>query len=414
MSDKSKILFVDDDPEVLAAYKRAFRKSFTVETALGPLEGLAAIAENGPYAVVVSDLRMPGMDGIEFFTQLKARCPDTVRIMLTGFADIASAMAAVNQGHVFRFLSKPCSEQDMADALAMGVRQYRLITAEREFIRGTLKGVIKVLTDLLAFSNPTAHERCARMKRLVVDLGRAMDMQDPWRLELAVMLSQLGFLILPERLLQLHIQGAALNEEQAALYDLHPKLAGDLLANIPRLEEIAAIIAMQERRFDGTGPPETPPSVEPVRGRDIPLGARILKVALDFDALQLQGRSRMEALKEMRGRKGWYDREILRVMEPLLGEREGYQRATVPPGELAAGMLLETPVPGAVIPESRPLRAREVSRVREAAQSQGIERLEVFVPKREPSILDEIDPALVARIQAQKALLAREQACVKE
>lgn len=412
MSDKSKILFVDDDPEVLEAYKRVFRKNFAVETALGPLEGLAAIAEKGPYAVVVSDLRMPGMDGIEFFTQLKARCPDTVRIMLTGYADIASAMSAVNQGHVFRFLSKPCSERDMTDALAMGVRQYKLITAEREFIRGTLKGVIKVLTDLLALSNPTAHERCARMKRLVVDLGRAMDMQDPWRLELAVMLSQLGFLILPERLLQMHIQGDALNGEQTALYDLHPKLAGDLLANIPRMEEIASIIAMQEKRFDGTGPPEVPLSQEPVKGRDIPLGARILKVALDFDSLQRQGRSRTAALKEMRSRKGWYDREILRVMGPLLSEREGYQRATLAPDELAAGMVLETPVPGLDIPDSRPLRAQEVPYVREAAQNQGIDRLVVFVPKREPSILDEIDPDLVARIQAQKALLAGERGSV--
>ena len=207
MAEKYRVLFVDDDSEVLDAYKRAFRKSFSLETAVGPFDGLAAIADRGPFAVVVSDLRMPGMDGIEFFAQLKSRFPDTVRIMLTGYADIAAAMSAVNQGHVFRFLAKPCTEKDMEEAISMGVRQYKLITAEREFIRGTLKGVIKVLTDLLAFSTPTAHERCIRMKRLVVDLGRAMDMQDPWRLELAVMLSQIGFLILPDKLLLKHMDG---------------------------------------------------------------------------------------------------------------------------------------------------------------------------------------------------------------
>ncbi len=399
-----KILFVDDDPKVLAAYKRTFRKDYPVSTAEGPVEGLGAVAEEGPFAVVVSDLRMPGMDGIEFFTQLKNRCPDTVRIMLTGFADLGAAISAVNQGHVFRFLAKPCAEGEMREALAAGVRQYRLITAEREFIRGTLKGVIKVLTDLLAMANATAHQRCARIKRLATDLGRASGMNEPWRMELAVMLSQLGFLILPERLLERRLRGLPLDVEQETLFSLHPKLGGDLLANIPRMEEIAQTIAYQEKRFDGSGPPEGGSA-----GKAIPLGGRILKAALDFDALQQQGCTRGQALQAMRKLKGHYDPELLDLMEPLLSTREGYTPAVLPPDDLAAGMVLESNL-GETVPRGRPLSDTEARTARETALRQGLQELQAYVPLKEPSILDEIDPGLMSRIQNQKRLLGAEHA----
>jgi len=396
-----RILFVDDDQQVLAAYRRTFRKDFDIHTALGPVDGLSAVAEAGPFAVVVSDLRMPGMDGIEFFTQLKARWPDTVRIMLTGFADIASAMSAVNQGHVFRFLAKPCHENDIREAVNAGIRQYRLITAEKEFLRSTLKGVIKVLTDLLALANNTAHERCARIKRLVVDIGRACQMNDPWRLELAVMLSQLGFLILPEQLLEQQIQGRELSGEQQELFHLHPKMASDLLANIPRMEELARIISYQEKHFDGSGAP-----ADDVRGEQIPLGSRILKAALDFDSLQQQGKSRRDALQAMAARKGVYDPTVLSRMEPLLNAREGYSPATVTPQELLAGMVLDQDLGPDAPAMGRPLRAADVRKAKDAALEQGLDELKVFTPLREPSILDTIDPGLLQRIQTQKRQLA--------
>lgn len=399
-----KILFVDDDPQVLDAYRRTFRKDFNVHTAQGPVDGLAAIAETGPFFVVISDLRMPGMDGIEFFSQLKARCPDTVRIMLTGYADIAAAMSAVNQGHVFRFLAKPCPEQEMREAIAAGVRQYRLVTAEKEFLRSTLKGVIKVLTDLLALANSTAHERCARIKRLVVDIGRACNMNDPWRLELAVMLSQLGFLILPEQLLQKQLQGHKLSPEQQELLSLHPRLASDLLANIPRMEELAKVIAYQDKHYDGSGSP-----ADDVAGQSIPLGSRILKAALDFDALQQQGLQRKQALASMASRKGWYDPVVLSRMEPLLNAREGYSPASLTPDELQTGMVLDQDLGPDAPAMGRPLRFVEVRSARDAAKQQQLQELRVFVPLREPSILDTIDPGLLERIQTQKRLLAAEE-----
>ena len=178
-------------------------------------------------------------------------------------------------------------------------------------------------------------------------------------------------------------------------------LASDLLANIPRMEEIARIISLQEKHFDGTGPPED----RETSGRDIPMGSRILKAAFDFDALQKQGRSRKDALKEMRRRKGWYDHEILRMMEPLLQEREGYLRSVVPLDELAPGMVLTENSHGLDFSDSRPLTEQEVERVANEARSRGLTELEVFAPQRDASVLETIDQALVDRIRAQKLIL---------
>jgi len=305
-------LFVDDDPETLASYGRALRKKYELDMALGPVRGLEAVAENGPYAVVVSDLRMPGMDGVEFFSRLRKSCPDTVRIMLTGYADIRSAMDAVNTGHVFRFLAKPCAEEELDAALTAAMEQYGLVTAERTFLKGTLRGTIKVLTDLLALLNAKAHGRSVRVKRIVLDVAGYLGVPEPWRLELAVMLSQIGCAVLPERMLADMLQAGGLDPRRQRLFDQHPRIAGDLLVNIPRLDEVAEIIRYQERRFDGSGPPPGGP-----KGQDIPFGSRLLKVALDYDTLIASGRTKAQALAAMGERGGWYDPRVFEAFATL-------------------------------------------------------------------------------------------------
>src|SRR5438876_3981097 len=99
-----KILCVDDEPNILQAYQRSLRKQFAIDTALGGAQALELIASQGPYAVIVADMQMPGMNGIEFLIQAAQKTPDTVRIMLTGNADQKTAVEAGNKGHVFQFL----------------------------------------------------------------------------------------------------------------------------------------------------------------------------------------------------------------------------------------------------------------------------------------------------------------------
>jgi len=119
-----KVLFVDDDIHVLQAFKRQLRKQFRIDTAQSPAEGLSIVEKNGPYAVVVSDLRMPGMDGNQFMTRLKKIAPETVRIMLTGHADLNVAMGAINTGNIFRLLTKPCPSDVISESIKSGIERY--------------------------------------------------------------------------------------------------------------------------------------------------------------------------------------------------------------------------------------------------------------------------------------------------
>src|SRR6266851_2891936 len=144
-----KILCVDDEPNVLSAFERQLRKEFAVTTARDGAEALDLAARQGPFAVILSDMRMPGMTGVELLTRMRQAAPDTVRIMLTGNADQQTAVEAINEGHIFRFLTKPCAPELLARAVAAGVEQHRLIHAEKEVLEQTLRGTITVLTEVL-------------------------------------------------------------------------------------------------------------------------------------------------------------------------------------------------------------------------------------------------------------------------
>jgi DNA-binding NtrC family response regulator len=141
---------VDDEPNVLAAFRRQLRTCFDIETAEGPELGLQTLRENGPFAVVLSDPRMPGMNGPQFLAAVKQLVPDTVRMMLTGQAGLNDAVAAANEGNIFRFLTKPCPQEVLFKALEAALEQYRQVMAERELLEKTLHGVNNVLTEILS------------------------------------------------------------------------------------------------------------------------------------------------------------------------------------------------------------------------------------------------------------------------
>ncbi|OPX37020.1 MAG: histidine kinase [Deltaproteobacteria bacterium] len=332
---KEKVLFVDDEINILAGFKRQLRKEFSMETALGPEEGLRTLKERGPFAVVVSDLRMPVMDGIEFLANVRKLYPDTVRMVLSGNADLTTAIKAVNEGNIFRFLTKPCHPDILSKILTTGIEQYRLINAEKELLEKTLKGSIKVMSELLSLANPEAFGRASRIKRYVTEVASFLGVKDPWRLETAAMLSQVGFVILPQKTLDKLYKGDELEEHEQQLFDTHPVVTADLLRNIPRLEEVARIIEYQEKHFDGSGKPE-----DDVKGEDIPLGSRILKAVLDLDMLNARGTPKKEALAQIKAREGWYDPKVIQAIEMALGVKQSYQVMSVGVADLKEGMIL--------------------------------------------------------------------------
>lgn len=283
-----KILLVDDDNSILDGYRRSLSREFPMETALGGQEALQLVANSGPYAVVVSDMRMPGMDGIQLLRKIKALSPDTIRVMLTGNADTDTAINAINEGSIFRFLNKPCSKEVMAKTLTAALVQYRLVNAEKQLLEQTLSGSMQVLTEVLSLVNPAAFSRAERARRYIHHIVTAMNLGNPWQYEVAAMMSQLGCVTLAPETVQAVFNDEQLSPTEQTQYDAHPQVAYELLSKIPRLEPIAWMIKHQNQPLPapGEGDFETP---------DMRRGAGILRLILAYEKLIHKGVSRNEA-----------------------------------------------------------------------------------------------------------------------
>lgn len=330
-----RVLFIDDDERILAGFRRNLHGTFEVDTAVGPEAGLARVKDNPPYAVVVSDLRMPGMDGIAVLSRVREMRPDTVRVMLTGFAELEAAIAAVNEGNIFRFLTKPCETNYLITALTAAVEQYRLIMAERELLEGTLRGSLKMLSEVLSLLRPEVYGRVSRIGPYVRPLARLCGDPSPWQTEAAAMLCLMGFITLPDALIARVERGRTLSAEDMAVFQPHAEVAAKLVANIPRMGGVAKAIAYQGKNFDGGGWPE-----DAVRSKDIPLGARILRVLLEFDRLVAGGQAKAEAYKAIKQTTGIYDPDVVASFGEVLGEERKFVIVTVPVKSLRDNMIL--------------------------------------------------------------------------
>ena len=306
MTEQPHILCVDDEPKVLEGLVLNLRRHYRVSTANHGQGGLAIVDGSDPPAVVVSDMRMPEMDGAAFLSLVRERSPDTVRLLLTGQTDLESAIAAVNHGQIFRFLTKPCSPPVFLTAIEAAVAQHRLITAEKELLEKTLRGSIKALTEILSLANPLIFGRATRLKQHAVDLVAGLGVPFTWQLEVAVMLSQIGCIVLtPENNEKLYY-GKTLTSVETESTQCVPRISLQLLESIPRLELVCAILDAQEYNFDSQGSPPGAP-----KGEAIPLGARILKLVNDYDFLEAGGTSSGVAISTLQGRKGRYDPKLL-------------------------------------------------------------------------------------------------------
>jgi CheY-like chemotaxis protein len=291
----ARILLVDDEPNVLAGYKRHLRRDFIIDIAESGPQALDMLQGGPRYAVIVSDMRMPGMDGITLLGDVRKHAPDTVRMMLTGNADLETCIKAVNQGQIFRFLTKPCQPEDLALALAAGVEQYRLVTAEHELVHGTLAGVLRTLTDLLGLLNPAAFSRASRIRRYVRHLAAELNATHFWEYEIAAALSQIGLIALPPDILTRIREGRSLTSHQRGTVMRHPLVGCQLLAEIPRFELVALVIQKQHlvaRR------PILPTEVKN-EAQVIDFGAQMLRVAMDLDDLVQRKLPFIDALTEL-------------------------------------------------------------------------------------------------------------------
>ncbi|AXV84270.1 HD domain-containing phosphohydrolase [Ralstonia solanacearum] len=315
------VLLVDDEPSVLSALRRLLRPTgYRVLTAESGAAGLELLAAH-PVDLIVSDMRMPNMNGAEFLSRARAQSPDTMRILLTGYAEIDAAVCAINEGGVYRYLNKPWDDQDLLLTVRHAIEQRTLareaarlteltrqqnhrlqalnaglesqVEARTEEIRQTVLFLEDAQHDLK--SNFTKMARvCANMIELrcgiaggqsmrVGDLARrialacgltGLQAQDIFH---AALLHGIGKLSLPDGLLRKSLDRLAPEEMQ--LYLQHPLRAQMVLTPVPQLQAVAHIIRHQYERYNGRGTPDR------LVGEHIPIGARIVALARDYMGL---------------------------------------------------------------------------------------------------------------------------------
>lgn len=368
----ARVLFVDDEPNVLDGIRRQLRNRIDLETANGAAAGLAMIESKGPFAVVVSDMRMPEMNGARFLAKVNELSPDTVRMVLSGQADLDSTVAAVNEGHIFRFMLKPCESDKLVEVINAGIEQYRLVNAEKHLLENTLNATVKVLVEVLGLINPDAQRRASQIEKYILAASTALNLPGSWKYNLAGMLSQLGCISLPAETLNKVYGGQPLSDEENKLYESHPEIAGKLLGQIPRLEDVAGMVAGQLKA----------PSKELVGGnaetwKPQMIGAAIVWTAVRFDQLVNQGRTPQAAAQQIRQLVPHLPQAITDAMikAPVStgGHRESRQ---VTVNNLMVGMVLEGDVLSTkgirLVPKGAEITSSLLGRLRTIASGVGV------------------------------------------
>lgn len=327
-----RLLCVDDEPHVLEGLQLQLRKECDVVTATSGAEGLEILRAQGPFAVVLSDMRMPAMDGVAFLAAVCEEAPDTTRMLLTGNADLSSAIAAVNHGQVFRFLTKPCPPHDLREAVRAAIGQYELVTAERVLLQETLLGSIKALSEILYLTNPAVFGRAGRIAATATAMANYLEISDAWALEAAAMLSQLGFVSLPDDVARRHAAQERLRPDEAAMVAKVPEVTESLLARIPRLEPVRRILSLAAGATPGD---ESDTDAALVRL------AEILRVATRWDVLDTQQVPLEAILNEMRGAAASYSDDVVEALLAVKGSRpDRIEIREVGVADLLEGMVL--------------------------------------------------------------------------
>jgi CheY-like chemotaxis protein len=328
------VLCVDDEPFVLEWLRGVLHRSFDVRVAGSGAEGLDVLRRDPEaFAVVISDMQMPGMIGSEFLRAARVAAPDAVRMLLTGNSGVDAAIRAVNDAHLFRFLIKPCDAQVLMQACAAALTQHFLQTADRALLQDTLRGSVDALAEVLALTNPAVFGRARRVKELASRLARAAGLRNWWEVEVAAMLAQLGAVTLPAATAEKLYAGTRLTDREADMVSRVPQITQRLISRIPRLEGVIEILDAFH-----TTTPHTPDTTHDPSGFT-PTGAWVLRIAADYAALESQHVPPSVALGALTGRHT-YDPALLDVFAAIVGVNDAPTILELTIAHLTVGMTL--------------------------------------------------------------------------
>ncbi|HEY4037590.1 MAG TPA: HD domain-containing phosphohydrolase [Burkholderiaceae bacterium] len=309
------VLCVDDEPNILSSLRRALRHpGWRIVTVSSGPEALDQMRRE-PADVVISDMRMPDMDGVRLLEQVRDHWPETIRILLTGHAEVTAAIAAINRGRIFRYINKPWDDVEIKATVHQGLelialqrdkarleeltlaqnlrlrelneeleqrvleRTKELADANRKLKKNFLTS-IKLLSNLLELRGGRLLGHGRRVAELARTVARAMALDDQQIQDIFVagLLHDVGHVVLPDALLQKPV--ARLSQDELVHYRQHCALGEQLLMALEEMQNVAALIYAHHERYDGRGYPDA------LAGSDIALGARILAVVDTYDELQ--------------------------------------------------------------------------------------------------------------------------------
>jgi CheY-like chemotaxis protein len=346
-SGNRRILCVDDEPLVLEGLERTLFEHFDVTTESDPLRALTILEAGPAFAVVLSDMRMPVLDGAGLLARAREISPLTSRMLLTGQSDINAAVAAVNDGQILRFLWKPCPQDALIRSLELGVEQYRLLSAERELLERTVTGSVRLLSEVLALVAPALFSHTQRIKALVTHMVRKLALEDPWRFEVASLFCMIGCVGLSESTLERVLARLPLDAADQKSFDEHPSMAHRLLSGIPRLEEIAAMIKLQ------SGGPFPAPA------NDVERGGALLRIAIQVERTTAQGKSLADALAELERKLNTTEQAFLKTLGDFRNAEGSTTVRALAVGQMTSEMMLEedvrTTTGVVVVPKGREL-----------------------------------------------------------
>lgn len=379
---KHYVLCVDDEPNVLSGFVRQLRKDFQVSIAESGEEALQVLREEEQISVICSDFNMPGMDGVAFLRAAQRLRPDATRMLLTGRNDMSIAIDAINEGRIFRFLMKPCPPESLLKAFQDAARQYDLITGEHELLERTLAGSVKLLMELLTHANPIALSRGVRIRRMVQGMLLRLNPEEQWRFETAATLSQIGCLALAPDLREKVNAGRPLTPFEQERFEEHPRLAAQLLSNIPRMDEIAEMIARQAEAFELTAQNANLKLMPAAQ-----LGGLLIKVAVAYDDLLLAGRTHEQAMSAMRAKVKDYHPAIVGLLDVASTEHaRTHEQRRVMLADLRTRMIVDEEVRATngvlLLSRGQEITPDVLARLQQIAQQLGIrEPFDVIIPK---------------------------------
>lgn len=369
------VLAVDDEPNIVSALRRTLRsRGFTVHTALGGAQGLELL-ESQPVDAIISDMRMPEMTGAQFLQAARQKTPEAVRILLTGYADITSTIEAVNNGEIFRYLSKPWDDDVLLSVLHDGLERKRLarerdqllaLTREQnaqlaahaeqledkvrertadlqkanERIGADFQGTVKMLSTILekrpGLTDGSSRRVADHVKNLGPRVGLAGEaLQDT---VYAALLEDLGKLTFPEQWLTTPLHGLPPRDRDEFMK--HPLHGEGYLMSLQSLRGAGQVLRTLYERWDGKGPAT-------MKGEQIPLGSRVLRAASEYERLKsgvIESRrfSHQDACNWLRNGSGTrFDPRVADAFVALLNEEAGgVPTATLAVAALKPGMVL--------------------------------------------------------------------------